>query len=272
MNNELPITQPQKSGNPLWIFLAFLLGVCLLIAGLTSCFGLAALGMGGIQKLVYNVTRTQETFAANATATHEALVNDRATYGFTDSFDDNSNGWSTGSYDDQYFKGEVKVADGFYTWDIVELKKDFMHNGLIESSSLYMSDFDVYVDGSSHQGDPNGYCYGIRFRTKLVETFESYYGFFICDAGTYSIYYVDEATDTWLSFMSSEYTQAVRTGDWNTLGVTARGNHLKFLINDWTVHELDDDKLSAGGIELMVVVNGDQPGSISFDNFAVQGR
>jgi polyhydroxyalkanoate synthesis regulator phasin len=96
------------------------------------------------------------------------MATERAHFGFIETFDSNKNDWDTGSYDDQFFKGDVKIEDGFYTWDISKIYQEFAHSGGMHTTPLYMTDFDVFVDAQARQADAHEYCYGLRFRAKWV--------------------------------------------------------------------------------------------------------
>ena len=273
MENKVGVVKADPSRHYPWVFLGFFVGVCLLLFLATGCFGLFAWGLGSLQERdAANGTATQEAMSALATATQEAILGDRANFGFIETFYDNSNDWFVSNFDDQYSRGEIKVADGLYTWDIAEVKQGFTSYGSINTTPLYLTDFDVYVDAIRNSGDPNGYCSGIGFRSQQVSTSYSYYTFLVCDAGLYSIHFHDGSKNEWLTLMSRETSKAIKTATWNTLGVQARGSHMKFLINGSIVPELDDTRLSAGAILLLVDVSSNQPGSLSFDNFAAQGR
>ena len=67
-------------------------------------------------------------------------------------------------------------------------------------------------------------------------------------------------------------SDAIHANEWNTLGVSARGSHFIFTINDWTVAELDDSRSKSGEVGIFIDVWEGQSGSVAFDNFAVQSR
>lgn len=256
-----------------WILFVCLLATCLLGVVMLSCAGLSAWGSSAMKKqAVSNATQTRQQYFANATATHNSYQIDRSNFGFVETFDDNTNDWETGSYDDQYFKGDVKVTEGSYKWNFDEIKQGFFSYGDLQTTPLYMTDFDIYVDGIADQATTSDFCYGLRFRSRWEYTKGGFYIYVVCDQGTYSIYYYDDHEENWLTLMDREKNEAIRSGEWNTIGVMARGSHFKFLINDYIVHELDDEHVDAGLIGLVVDVYGFQPGSISFDNFVAQGR
>ena len=284
MNTNIVTTEPEKQSKVLWIFLAFLLGVCVLLVGLTSVFGLSIWGLSSIQKQVSahatqtqqaqdaRATQTQQAQNARTTATVAAMIDERANFDFIDRFDDNRNVWSAESADDEYYRGEYGVMNGQYRWNFAEVKQGFSLRGLKSTGQLYMTDFDMYVDGQSRQDGEGLPCYGLDFRDTLVDNHHSNYVFQVCNGNEFAVFYFDGPSSEWTLLRSWKPSPMIQPSGWNTLGVIARKNHFKFLINNVVVDEMDDDRLNTGMVGVFIDVTQGTNRSISFDNFYLQVR
>jgi hypothetical protein len=283
MNKEMPITPPKKSINPLWIFLVFLLGVCLLIVGLTGFFGLSFWGIATVQKQaashatqtqqVYaRATQTQQAFDVNATATVVTILNERADFEFIDKFIDNKNGWPVEKADNEFFKGEFGVVNGEYLWNFIEVKQNFSQRGLKRTGKLYLTNFDMYVDAKSNPAGFGSPCYGLEFRESQVSNKVSFYVFQICDGNMFAVLYLDGPSNAWTVLREWKQSDVIQSNGWNTLGILARKNHFLFTINNAVVDEMNDERLPIGMVGVFVNVNQGMEQSVSFDNFYLQER
>jgi hypothetical protein len=94
--------------------------------------------------------------------------------------------------------------------------------------------------------------------------------FSVCDSGVYSVnYYLENESKTINPWTRSD---AIRTGDWNTLSVSAHGEDIVLSINHAVVSEFSNADVAKGYIYLLVRIFDDQPGTVLFDNFAMQPR
>jgi hypothetical protein len=56
------------------------------------------------------------------------------------------------------------------------------------------------------------------------------------------------------------------------LGVSARGSHFTFTINEKEVAQLDDSRSKSGEVGVFIDSCEGKSGSVAFDNFALQSR
>ena len=210
----------------------------------------------------------QPLISTNTTSTALAIATQQAQYDFVDPFNTNKNRWRVGSENSEYWLGSTRIEKGIYLWDVTETKDTFISWSDF-SVTEYIKDFDAYVDTKVIEGGFGDVCSGLRFRVSLVSWFEKYYYFSLCNNSTVHISYYSEA-DGWESIATVPYYEL--SDDWNRLEINARGSHFKFLINgDW-VYEMDDDRLEAGSLALMIELNEKVPAKILFDNFGFQSR
>ena len=243
--------------------------LCLCIIVITSFLGLSA---WQANRTHAPATATWQALLSQATATHVARVNDLNGYEFIDHFNDNSNGWDTYNVDNEYMTADVQVANGVYDWTINNAKKSFSTWGTKSSGKHTLGDFDVYVDARLNPDSADNLCYGLRFRSEQVFSGANFYAFDVCNEENFQVYYYDGVTSNWITLHTSTKSDAIHPNEWNTLGVSARGTHFTFTINDWTVAQLDDSRLKAGDVGVFVEVFQGQSGTILFDNFALQPR
>lgn len=260
---------PQHHRWIIYIILSELFVFGLIVAGLSIYIWQRA---SQLAKTAIASTETRVANDANATSTHIARNIERASFGFIDQFNDNHNNWFTGPRDDEYFKGDTRVDGGTYVWDITEAKRSFIYWGRINTGVLYSTDFDLYVDARRLQGISGTPCYGLQFRTTIVEPQESYYAYIICDSGYFQVLYYDGKSGNWTTLHDWEESYTIRANYWNTLGVIARGTRLTFLINDYQVAKLEDAHLSAGEVGVLIDMTSGESGSVQFDDFRVQEK
>ena len=185
---------------------------------------------------------------------------------FLESFDDNSNGWYTGSDN----TGSKSIDDGYYVWDV-------QLNGGTDAwqflnTDISVSDFDFRVDAKRIGGTSSDLCYGIIFRATekdisgIVNSgVGKHYELEVCDDQYYLVSYFDgNDWDYWLDWPQDS---GINTNDWNTLEVRATGNLLEYFINDTKVAEFSDSNLDSGNVGLSVYSYDETHGQIIFDNF-----
>jgi hypothetical protein len=268
--NEKPINSDHpKSAAFIWIFGGTILALCLFFS-ITTSFAVSMILIQSRQSSV--ATQTRAAYSLNATATHVAAVAERAGFEFFDQFNDNKNGWLIGENDDAYFIGHNKVEQGVYVWNIEETKLGFAGWGTKRSGRLNLTDFDAYVDTKLVQGSPSGICYGLQFRASIIRQSDSYYTYEICNNGYFRVNYHEGKAADWETLIDWTRSEAIHSNQWNTIGVSARGTHFVYTINDSKVAELDDNRLDTGNVSVFIDIESGEAGTIWFDNFALQSR
>ena len=272
-DQPVPPEKPKISNREYAILIGVIVVLCLVAAGIAIFLGLMVLQNDLQDTVARAATETQDAYSAQATATHDARVSDRAAFEFIDAFDDNRYQWETSTFDDNFSTGQMNVADGMYVWSIQKAKQGFVLSGGRTGNPVDLTDFDVYVDAKRAQGSQSKACYGLEFRVALLrQQAGSFYVDEVCDNGYFIIFYHDGPTNAWKTLRAWTRSDAIRPDDWNTLGVSARGTHFTFTINDWTVAELDDASQKSGDVGLMVDIQNGESAVFWFDNFALQPR
>ncbi len=284
--SEIPITpEPPKSSNRrMWIMYGIFLSICLLGSAVALCFVFSVAEVGVAQsRAVTRAAQTQKALSVNAsgtfvsavsaaTATHVAAETERAKFEIFDQFNNNTNGWGIGTYDDNYGTGQISILNGVYVWNVDKAKQGFVHWESRHSGRLDFTDFDVYVDARLIRGSSSGVCYGLQFRVSLVRQVNNYYIYIVCDNGYFYVSYYDGESNSWSDLIGWTKTDVVNAGNWNTIGISARGTHFVFTINDWHVAARDDNRLDEGEVRLATDVQSGDGGTIWFDNFALQSK
>jgi hypothetical protein len=194
-----------------------------------------------------------------------------AGYHFFDDFHDNRNEWMVGSESNDFWDGTYAIEDGMYVWNIDEFHEDGRFVSWREHGNklylLYFRDFDMSVDAKL--GTPEAdLCYGLVFRESDVGS----YMFHVCDGQQFAVTYNEYGTEHDELIQPWKYTRAIRSGDWNTLAVSARGDHFVLSINNQVVFEFTDTRLTRGKVYLLLDSYAAIPGTIMFDNFGVQQK
>jgi hypothetical protein len=227
------------------------------------------------QKLISaQVTSTafaMETQQANITATAVAHWTEQAQYSFIDPFDDNHEYWLTESGNDEFAKYTLRIIGGIYRWDMYEVKQPFLYWSNVRRRN-WVEDFDMYVDSKINPADgtPGEVCTGFVFRTASWDWEDGAYTFSVCNDSYFDVDYYSNGE--WDVIADWTYSDAIQAGDWNRLEISGRGNRFTFRINQQVVFEMTDDRLSAGGLGLLVEINEAKPVSIWFDNFGLEIR
>ena len=261
----------------------FLRNDSLLVCSMLAIYGVCILGLIGAtlwgldrrsRQIAREATSTAFAFAtekANATATVVARTTEQAQYDFIDPFIDNVGFWSPGTIDDEYMVGTKAIQGGIYRWDIKEVKQPFVHRDNFRKG-YWFEDFDIYIDSQVKvaDGTSSAICSGFVFRTNSFYWDAEAYIFSVCNNSYFDIYYYKQGEREDIS--GQKYSSAIQNYDWNRLEVSARGDHFSFIINNEIVFEVTDDRLSRGGIALLIEVNEAEPVTIWFDNFGLQSR
>jgi hypothetical protein len=182
---------------------------------------------------------------------------------FYDSFESNVNNWD-GDLDHELTTWNRSVSNGTYIWS-AKAKNKFI--GWASSFPLKITEFSdcfIAVDARELSGPPSA-SYGLTFRDNND-----------------GAYYVFEITDNAFSFFISQShistklidrtpSSAIHPYERNRIAVLATGSHFIFYVNNQTVAEFDNDKLSKGKVSLSIEMEfpGDQA-IFEFDNFELR--
>ena len=213
-----------------------------------------------------NLEMTTNNIQFNAEAKANAQATENAKY-FYDDFSDNSNGWETGSEDNDYWVGSRSIQSGAYQWNITEIKKSFFHWQKLPTFQS-VQDFHITVDGKLINGNSSTLCFGVLFRRDSSKG--SYYAFSICDSQRYRIQYYTGTE--WEYLIDWTDSSIIRSGDWNEIEVVAKGDQFECYINNQKVEEISDTHLTKGYFGLLVDSNSVNPGQIWFDNLEFELR
>ena len=260
---------------------SFLQNDRMLVCSMLVIYGVCILG--AIGAVFWGLNRRSQTISANATGTAVALSTqhaqatgtaivrstEQAQYQMIDQFDTNENRWLTGYESSEYWNGYRRIKDGVYAWQVDEVKKTFV-SWATSSSSEYIKDFDVYVDTKLPDTPVGKVCSGIIFRKlKRADDNNDYYYFGLCNNSFASVSF-HGGKEGWERIATTQVF--TNPSDWNRLEVAARGSHFTFMINSVPIFEMDDDRLSAGSLALVVEVKEQVPALVLFDNFGYQSR
>jgi hypothetical protein len=211
---------------------------------------------------------TATTRPATPTPEATALSMSLETSALEESFDDDSNGWSTGSD----ITGSKSIEDGNYVWDVaLDYDTDAWQ---FFNQDLSVTDFDVSVDAKRVGGTPSDLCYGIVFRSTQTDLSGivsdgtgHYYELEVCDDQTYLITYYDG--NEWNYWQDWTDYSGIRPNDWNTLEVKVAGTDFEYYINDSKVAEFSDSNIASGNVGLSVYSYNETQGQVLFDNFTL---
>jgi len=238
---------------------------------------------GAIAATFWGLNRRQLTLAANATATANAVGTQQANvtataaaklaeqdrYEYIERFDETSSHWFVGPYDRQYGDATAAIKDGVYVWNIVTPKDYTYGTDFYRGSGI--KDFDVYMDakfvGASAPGTA---CSGFVFRKSSMGWEGGAYVFRLCNDSHYAIHYYEN--EKWEAIQASTYHDAIRSKDWNRIGIGARSDHFTFTINNVMVFEVSDGRRKSGSLGIYVQIPDNEPTILWFDNFGFQSR
>lgn len=251
--------------------------VCSMLAFYGICIlGLISVAFWGLDRrskaISTNATSTAFAVAteqANATATIVARSTEQAQYEFIEPFNNNREYWLKELADDEYMSGRITINGGVYQWNIREVKQPFVYWSEFHRGN-WVRDFDVYVDSKVAHGQLGDACSGFVFRTASVDWEKGAYTFSVCNNSYFEVYYYEQGE--WQPILERTHSDAIENTDWNRLGISARGDHFTFMINNEVVFEMTDDRQKIGGLGLLVEVNETNPVDIWFDNFGYQRR
>ncbi len=214
-----------------------------------------------------NSTATQAARNRQATAAVAACIHD-ATIAPTDwrvllcdTFNDNVNGWWTGTFNSRLTTGSWQMTRGKYRLD-VKANQGFFYP--VYPKTISRADFYLTVVGQ-RSGGVGGAGYGVIFRDDGV----NHYVFEIRDDQIFRLvrYYQLE----WTTLIGWTRTSTIQPGEANRLTVRAERSHFTLFINDQLVGEADDDHLTRGSVGLAIeVFNAGDSAVYEFDNFELR--
>lgn len=215
-------------------------------------------------------TATALALKAQVTATAQAKTNLLAGYTHYDTFDNNGNEWRSGEETNDYWVGKTAIEGGRYLWQVDEALDTFIAWADFGQTEE-LTDFDVAVLAQRTAGEPENVCYGLFFR-KSAEGFDAgTYALSVCENGYFSTLYYDENVG-WENFQDWTLSDAIYLDQPNLIEISARGSNFTIFINNQEVAEFKDERLKAGSVALFIDFYAKEPGTVWFDNFAVQPR
>jgi hypothetical protein len=168
---------------------------------------------------------------------------------FSDSFDNNKNGWDLSSTPGKF---SVTIGSGSMTLEDNE-NKLFME--VVPGSSL--ANFRLDVDALLSKGDPsNGYGVFIRGALGTYGYLNTYYRFELYGDGTYAIFKGSlDATGNTQSTKVHDYTAnpaILKKGQVNHITIIAKGSSMMFMLNGQALYTYVDNTYKSGSVALFV--------------------
>ena len=198
---------------------------------------------------------------AAQTPVEEATPVDAMNESWNDSFTSNRNGWTEGSFEDEYGQIDYTI-NGTYTWDVVAAKGVSQRSWA--TSAPVVEDFTVTTDATHISGAENA-SYGIIFR---VMDNQNLYYFAISDVGYYYVGLL--VNDEWITLLDWTETDTINVNSPNTLKVVGKGDQFTFYINGNEVNTLSDGTVPSGTAGLAIeLYDKDDQSVFEFDNFSL---
>jgi hypothetical protein len=223
----------RKSGPKIGWIVGIILLIIILVGGGAGYFYVAS----HLEKTTANVPST-----SSPTPTIPPL--------FSDSFQNNNNGWDLTSISGKY---SVKVGGGSM---VLEDDDNKLLWELIPGTKVY-SDFKLVVDATLSQGDQsNGYGVFIRGSSNQNNELATYYRFELYGDGTYTVFKgVLNATGNSQSNTLVDYTMdpaIQKQGSVNHIAIIANGPDMTFIVNGQTLKVVTDTSYTGGSVALFV--------------------
>jgi hypothetical protein len=202
-------------------------------------------------------TSPEDTSSPEDTAVPEATSTPELESSFSDTFDDNSNGWGVFSDSD----GGVTVDGG--TLNIQILAEDFFFWAY---PGTELSEIDMTFEARAIEGSESNISYGALCH--LIDN-ENFYIFNVTADGFYNLgKYVDDEHEEIIDWSESS---AINTGTAsNTVRVVCDGSQLELYVNGETLISIQDESLSGGTFALQAGTfdEGDAI-TVAFDNVVI---
>jgi hypothetical protein len=181
---------------------------------------------------------------------------------FSDSFDDNRNGWLEGNFDDEFVKGTITFSGGKYRFALAA-KQGVYYWSVPGLRAL--TDFFTAVDVRKTSGYSDSH-YGMIFRVG-----ENAGYFFTIDADDQE-YHIDLVIGAnWSLLKEPTSTAGINKTGANRIAVLAEGSQFTFFINGEEVFSVVNGSLPEGvvGVGVMQFTIGETV-DIEFDNYEVR--
>lgn len=170
----------------------------------------------------------------------------------TENFNDDSNDWSTGNVDGDYWVGTRLVQNGVLDWD--GFSRIGMFSDITPGNPAYLDTLtDVTVSSKVKLVNPtmNGY-YGITVRAFDKNDEANFYAFVLDAKGNYAFWlYTNSKYKTLIDWKPDN----ANPGNWNTMTIQAVGSHFRLFLNNKLLSETDDSSLSSGHSGVIVGAN-----------------
>jgi hypothetical protein len=225
---------------------------------------------------VAQATQAQQTAQAEATlqalATVTAAARNSAimAYTFYDPFDQNDLEWRDEVEENRFWQGSIAFQDGAYTWQVSAANEIFLAWSFFKPVEDLVN-FDMALMARRVAGIPSEACYGLLFRTSPEGFNAGSYILTVCDEGYFKLLYYD-AEQGWSQILDWTRSEAIQTGEWNLLEVSARGEEFTVTINHQPILTFSDERLASGMVAILIDIYGQEPSLIEFDFFALQPR
>jgi hypothetical protein len=253
-----------------------LVGSMLVVYGL-CILGVIALTFWGLngRRLILSANATSTAYAiatqqANTTATAAAFLLEQDQYEYVERFEQSSTDWFVGV--NNVGKPNVEtlgLKDGVYFWNILDSDGFTRYMDFKDGTSF--TDFDAYMDWKVADSSPaEAICSGFVFRKSSLGWEGGAYVFRLCNDSHYAIHYYEN--EKWEAIQASTYHDAIRSKDWNRIGIGARNDHFTFTINNVMVFEVSDGRRKSGSLGIYVQIPDNEPTILWFDNFGFQSR
>jgi len=234
--NPAGYNQPPRKGGP---SIGFIMGIIILLLVL---IGGGFFGYRYITDHSSKAISITPTAAPNATPSKPPL--------FSDSFQDNKNGWDLTSIAGKF---SVKVGGGSM---VLEDDNNRLLYELLPGGKIY-SNFQLNVNGQLSKGDPNnGYGIYIRGASNQNSDLATYYRFELYGDGTYAVFKGSiDANGKSQSSKLVDYTSnsaIQKVGNVNHITIIAHGPSMSFIVNGQTLTTVTDNSYTSGSAALFV--------------------
>jgi hypothetical protein len=182
-----------------------------------------------------------------------------------DAFNDNSNKWSVGDFEGNYWVGNRLIENGVFDWNGTARQEAF-YVDTPGQADLQVNIADLQVSTRVNLTDPNPVeGYGLILRAKDDSNFYTY----MIEIGQFSFFLL--RNNVWITLIDWKYLPTNLTiNGWNKMMVQAIGNHFRLFYNDNLLAEIEDASLSSGqsGVIVQASSTGDKI-QVQFDDFEV---
>jgi hypothetical protein len=206
------------------------------------------------------------TLTPTATLTDTATITPTVSYFdwpvvFSDSFNDNSNGWDTGKSSDEYASVDISITGGKYLFTVIDKKSVFAwYNSFLGNLGDCYVSVDVRKIAGTTAAD-----YGLVFRAGA-----DYYAFTInADTKQYDVY--EYADYEWTPIIRFTRSEVIDPKGVNRLALLAQGSAFTLFINGEEIRTFEDKTLISGtaGVAFEMGRTGDLL-KLEFDNFEIR--